>query len=134
VGNTELVQGLGKIKSNIDSGIFQAVQEAGITALEFGEAFAEEMRAIYRARRDIVVNGLRNIGLNCRRPEATFYVWVKTPQGRNSAGFVAELLQKTGVVVTPGNGFGTPGEGYFRLALTVDADRLREALSRIASL
>jgi LL-diaminopimelate aminotransferase len=134
VGNMELVQGLGKIKSNIDSGIFQAVQEAGITALREGEAFAEEMREIYRERRDIVVNGLRNMGLSCRRPEATFYVWVKTPQGRDSAGFVAELLQKTGVVATPGNGFGTPGEGYFRLALTVDADRLREALSRIASL
>jgi len=134
VGNTELVQGLGKIKSTIDSGIFQAVQEAGITALGEGEAFAGQMREIYRERRDIVVDGLRNMGLSCRRPEATFYVWVKTPQGRDSAGFVAELLQKTGVVVTPGNGFGTPGEGYFRIALTVDADRLAEALSRIASL
>lgn len=134
VGNTELVQGLGKIKSNIDSGIFQAVQEAGITALEQGEGFVGEMRDLYRARRDIVVDGLEKIGLSCRRPQATFYVWVKVPRGRDSAGFVAELLQKTGVVVTPGNGFGTPGEGYFRIALTVGEDRLREALSRIASL
>ncbi len=134
VGNAELVQGLGKIKSNIDSGIFQAVQEAGITALEQGEGFVSEMRDLYRTRRDIVVDGLEKIGLTCRRPQATFYVWVKVPQGRDSAGFVAELLQKTGVVVTPGNGFGTPGEGYFRIALTVGEDRLREALSRIASL
>lgn len=134
VGNAELVQGLGKIKSNIDSGIFQAVQEAGITALEQGEDFVGEMRDLYRARRDIVVDGLEKIGLSCRRPQATFYVWVKVPRGRDSAGFVAELLQKTGVVVTPGNGFGTPGEGYFRIALTVGEDRLHEALSRIASL
>jgi LL-diaminopimelate aminotransferase len=134
VGNAELVQALGKIKSNIDSGIFQAIQEAGITALEQGEPFAAEMREIYRKRRDIVVDGLQNMGLSCRRPEATFYVWVKTPQGRDSAGFVADLLEKTGVVVTPGSGFGTPGEGYFRIALTVNEDRLREALSRIASL
>lgn len=134
VGNSQLVQGLGKIKSNIDSGIFQAVQEAGITALEQGESFVGEMRELYRARRDIAVDGLERIGLSCRRPQATFYVWVKVPQGRDSAGFVTELLQKTGVVVTPGNGFGTPGEGYFRIALTVNENRLREALSRIASL
>lgn len=134
VGNAELVQGLGKIKSNIDSGIFQAVQEAGITALEQGDDFAGEMREIYRKRRDVVVDGLEKMGMVCRRPEATFYVWVKVPQGRNSAGFVTEVLQKTGVVVTPGNGFGAPGEGYFRIALTVKEDRLREALSRIASL
>lgn len=134
VGNPELVQGLGKIKSNIDSGIFQAVQEAGITALEQGEEFASRMRDLYRRRRDIVVDGLQRIGLDCRRPDATFYVWVKVPKGRDSTGFVAELLQKTGVVVTPGNGFGVPGEGYFRIALTVNEDRLHEALSRIASL
>jgi LL-diaminopimelate aminotransferase len=134
VGNQELVQGLGKIKSNIDSGIFQAVQEAGITALDHGEAFAQEMRDIYKGRRDVVVAELAKIGLECRSPEATFYVWTKVPQGRDSTGFVAEVLQKTGVVVTPGNGFGTPGEGYFRIALTVAEDRLREALDRIAKL
>lgn len=134
VGNAELVQGLGKIKSNIDSGIFQAVQEAAITALEEGEPFAGEMRELYRKRRDIVVDGLEKLGLRCRRPEATFYVWVSVPQGRDSSGFVADLLQKTGVVVTPGNGFGAPGQGYFRIALTVSEDRLQEALSRIASL
>ncbi|HDQ41665.1 MAG TPA: LL-diaminopimelate aminotransferase [Desulfonatronum sp.] len=134
VGNAELVQALGKIKSNIDSGIFQAIQEAGIAALEQGEPFAGKMRAIYRNRRDIVVDGLQKYGLECRRPGATFYVWARVPRGRDSAGFVADLLQRTGVVVTPGNGFGKPGEGYFRIALTVNEDRLNEALSRIASL
>jgi LL-diaminopimelate aminotransferase len=134
VGNEELVQGLGKIKSNIDSGIFQAVQEAGITALEQGESFAQEMRDIYKGRRDVVVQELARMGLECRTPEATFYVWTKVPKGQTSTGFVSDVLQKTGVVVTPGNGFGTPGEGYFRIALTVGEDRLREALSRIAKL
>lgn len=134
VGNAELVQGLGKIKSNIDSGIFQAVQEAGITALNHGEAFAEEMRGIYRGRRDVVLQELARIGLECRKPEATFYVWAKVPSGKDSTGFVADVLQKTGVVITPGNGFGTPGEGYFRIALTVGEDRLQEAMSRIATM
>ncbi|SDB32617.1 LL-diaminopimelate aminotransferase apoenzyme [Desulfonatronum thiosulfatophilum] len=134
VGNAELVQGLGKIKSNIDSGIFQAVQEAGITALEKGESFAQEMRDIYKGRRDVAVAELCKIGLDCRSPEATFYIWTKVPKGLDSAGFVTKVLQETGVVVTPGNGFGAPGEGYFRIALTVGEDRLREALGRIAKL
>lgn len=134
VGNQDLVHGLGKIKSNIDSGIFQAVQEAGITALEQGEPFAQKMRDIYKARRDVVVAELAKIGLECRAPEATFYVWTKVPMGKDSTGFVAEVLQKTGVVVTPGNGFGAPGEGYFRIALTVGEERLREAMRRIAGL
>ncbi len=135
VGNETLVQGLGKIKENVDSGAFQAVQEAGIVALEQGEPFARELRGIYRERRDVVVGALRKIGVDCREPKATFYVWAKTPKGYgSSAEFVTSLLQNTGVVVTPGNGFGTPGEGYFRISLTVDTGRLEEAVSRIATL
>jgi LL-diaminopimelate aminotransferase len=135
VGNETLVQGLGKIKENIDSGAFQAVQEAGIVALEQGEPFAKELRGIYRERRDVVVSALKKIGVDCREPKATFYVWAKTPKGYgSSAEFVTSLLQNTGVVVTPGNGFGAPGEGYFRISLTVDTGRLEEAVSRIATL
>ena len=132
VGNASLVKGLGKIKENVDSGIFQAVQEAGVAALTQGEPYAEKFRAIYKERRDLAVAGLKKIGIACRTPKATFYLWCKTPQGYTSASFVTKLLQETGVVATPGNGFGAPGEGYFRLALTVGKERLEEALSRIA--
>jgi len=134
VGNASLVKGLGKIKENVDSGIFQAVQEAGIAALEKGEPYAESFRGIYKERRDLVVAGLSKIGVKCRNPEATFYVWCSVPDGYDSASFVTKLLQETGVVATPGNGFGAPGEGYFRLALTVGKERLEEALSRIAKM
>ncbi len=134
VGNASLVKGLGKIKENVDSGIFQAVQEAGIVALTKGEPYAEKFRAIYKERRDLAVEGLKKIGISCRTPKATFYLWCKTPEGYSSASFVTKLLQETGVVATPGNGFGAPGEGYFRLALTVGKDRLEEALSRIAKM
>jgi len=135
VGNRQLVQGLGKIKENVDSGIFQAVQEAGIAALDHGDAFAEKLRKMYRERRDTVISGLDKAGIQCRVPKATFYVWARTPQGYgSSAEFVTRVLQETGVVLTPGNGFGTPGEGYFRIALTWGVERLEEAVSRIASL
>ncbi len=134
VGNPSLVKGLGKIKENVDSGIFQAVQEAGVVALEQGEPFAESLRQMYRQRRDVVLSALSKAGIECQKPEATFYVWCKTPQGyANSAEFVTKLLRETGVVVTPGNGFGAPGEGYFRISLTVDTPRLEEAVHRIAS-
>ena len=132
VGNPDLVKGLGKIKENVDSGIFQAVQEAGIVALAQGEPYTAKFRAIYKERRDVVVKALGKIGISCRTPKATFYVWSRVPQGQTSAAFVSRLLQETGVVTTPGNGFGAPGEGYFRISLTVDTPRLEEAVSRIA--
>jgi len=134
LGNEKLVHGLGKVKENIDSGIFQAVQEAGIIALEKGEPHAQKFRAIYKERRDAVIRALAKAGIECRVPDAAFYIWAKTPKGFTSEKFVTELLQKTGVVVTPGNGFGGPGQGYFRISLTVDTGRLEEAVSRIAGL
>ncbi|WP_027179242.1 LL-diaminopimelate aminotransferase [Maridesulfovibrio bastinii] len=134
VGNETLVAGLGKIKENCDSGIFQAVQEAGIEALKHGEPYVKEFRQIYKERRDYVIDALRNINISCRVPEASIYVWANTPKGYTSAEFVSKLLRETGVVVTPGNGFGAPGEGYFRISLTVDTDRLKEAVSRISQL
>ncbi len=135
VGNPDLVRGLGKIKENVDSGIFQALQEAGIKALDTGDAFCNGLRDIYKKRRDVVTTALRQNGFNFREPQATFYIWARIPEGyATSADFVTRLLQETGVVVTPGNGFGAPGEGYFRISLTVDTPRLEEAVSRIASL
>ncbi|MBG0776545.1 MAG: LL-diaminopimelate aminotransferase [Desulfovibrionaceae bacterium] len=135
VGNASLVAGLGKIKENVDSGLFQAVQEAGIAAMRHGDAATAELRTIYKQRRDTVIDALHKIGINCRVPDATFYIWSPVPAGYGtSAEFVSRLLQETGVVVTPGNGFGKPGEGYFRISLTVGTERLEEAVSRISKL
>ncbi len=134
VGNSSLIAGLGKIKENVDSGIFQAVQEAGIAALKDGEPYAEKFRGIYKKRRDVVSAALTKIGIKHRVPDASFYMWCNTPEGYKSSEFVTNVLKQTGVVLTPGNGFGTPGEGYFRISLTVNNDLLEEAVSRISKL
>lgn len=134
VGNSDLIAGLGKIKENVDSGIFQAVQEAGIAALKNGEPYAEKFRAIYKERRDVVSAALTKAGIKHRVPDAAFYMWCNTPDGFTSSEFVTNVLKQTGVVLTPGNGFGTPGEGYFRISLTVNNDLLEEAVSRISKL
>lgn len=134
VGNADLIHGLGKIKENVDSGIFQAVQEAGITALRDGDSFTNDLRKIYRGRRDTVISALHKAGIRCNVPEATFYIWSHVPEGYTSSEFVTKVLQETGVVLTPGNGFGGPGEGFFRISLTVNDERLEEAVSRIANL
>jgi LL-diaminopimelate aminotransferase len=131
VGNAELVAGLAQAKSNLDSGIFQAVQEAGIEALRLADTLVEPARKIYQERRDILVDGLRAIGLECDKPQATFYVWVSAPKGLSSAEFTAKLLDEAGVVTTPGNGFGSAGEGYVRFTVCVDKERLKEVAERI---
>jgi len=131
VGNPELVAGLAQAKSNLDSGIFQAVQEAGIEALRLGESIVAPNRKIYQERRDILVDGLRAVGLECEKPKATFYVWVSCPKGLSSADFTTKLLDDVGVVTTPGNGFGDAGEGYVRFTVCVDKERLREVAERI---
>jgi LL-diaminopimelate aminotransferase len=131
VGNPELVGGLAQAKSNLDSGIFQAIQEAGSEALRLGDQIVEPSRNIYQERRDILVDGLRAVGLQCDRPRATFYVWVSCPRGLSSADFTAKLLDEAGVVTTPGNGFGEAGEGYVRFTVCVDKERLREVAERI---
>lgn len=133
-GNREIIGGLGQIKSNIDSGIFEAIQIAGIEAMRDDDAWLAKMRAIYTERRDVVVAGLAKLGLKTIAPKATFYVWVEVPKGYDSAAFVTHLLENCGICTTPGNGFGGPGEGYFRMALTVDKERLQEALDRIAKI
>ncbi len=134
VGNAAVIGGLGQIKSNIDSGIFEAIQIAGIEALEGDQGCLEEMRAIYTERRDVLVSGLNRLGLVASSPRATFYVWIETPKGHDSASFAALLLAKAGIVATPGNGFGAPGEGYVRMTLTLPKERLQEAVDRIAAI
>lgn len=131
VGNPELVAGLAQVKSNVDSGIFQAVQEAAIEALRLGDKVIEPSRKIFQERRDILIGGLREAGFECEKPRATFYVWVPVPGGLTSADFTAKMLDQAGVVITPGNGFGSPGEGYVRFTLCVDKKRLKEVAERI---
>jgi len=130
-GNTEAIAALGKIKTNIDSGIFQAVQEAGIEALTGDQSPLSNLREIYRARRDMACSTFSRLGFTFQVPKAAFYLWVKTPGDQSSAQFAARILNETGVVLTPGTGFGKYGEGFFRVSLTIGEDRLSEALSRI---
>jgi LL-diaminopimelate aminotransferase len=134
VGRAEAVEALDRFKTNIDSGTFKAIQYAGVEAFNSPESteFRNNMRAVYQERRDIVVSALQEMGLDVSAPKATFYVWVPIPQGfATSAEFVGYVLEQTGVVVTPGRGFGEHGEGFFRIALTVEADRMKEAMGRI---
>jgi LL-diaminopimelate aminotransferase len=133
-GNAQLVGGLGKIKENMDSGTFNAVQEAAIAAMREGDDFRVELCATYKKRRDAVCAALNKTGIKFREPKASFYVWAQVPDGFTSAGFVTRVLNETGVVVTPGSGFGEAGEGYFRISLTVDTSRLEEAMHRISKI
>jgi LL-diaminopimelate aminotransferase len=131
VGNPEIVSGLGRVKTNIDSGLFQAIQEAGIEALKRYDTPIPNLIRIYEGRRDVMVKGLRQIGLEVDLPKATFYLWIRVPRGYTSARFATLLIEKAGIVATPGNGFGDAGEGYIRMALTVDESRLQEAIGRL---
>jgi len=133
-GNRELVSGLGQIKSNIDSGAFNAIQWAGIAALEGDQGPVTDMQKIYEERRDILIAGLRRAGLDPQIPKATFYVWCPNPSGYSSSDFTSLLLREAGIVTTPGSGFGEPGEGYVRMALTVPRERIMEAVERICKL
>ncbi|MGE3913012.1 MAG: LL-diaminopimelate aminotransferase [Chloroflexota bacterium] len=131
VGNPELIAGISQVKENTDSGVFNAIQYAAIAALEGPQDGSKALMEMYKARRDRVLETLRAIGLNPDVPKATFYVWSPTPDGMTSADFAAEVLDKAGVVVTPGRGYGEQGEGFFRISLTIADDRLDEALARI---
>jgi len=134
VGNKDLIAGLGKVKTNVDSGQFQAIQEAGITALSLPEEEVQKIRDVYKERRSAMIKALEDVGLEVYKSDATFYLWVKVPKGYTSAEFVSLLLDKCGIVCTPGNGFGQYGEGYFRISLTVPTERLLEAVERIRGL
>lgn len=131
VGNSDAIGNLGKLKTNIDSGVFQAIQEAGIVALTGSQESVETMKTIFAHRRDMVVDGLTAIGIKVRRPRATFYIWAHVPGGYTSADFAEKLIEEHGIVVTPGSGFGEAGEGYFRISLTAPEDRIEQAIERL---
>ncbi len=131
VGNARVIEALGRIKSNVDSGIFQAVQAAAVAGLLGSQDCVAEMRAVYRERRDFVIDGLNAMGWNLKKTLATIYVWPRVPAGFTSSSFAELVLEKAGVVITPGNGYGECGEGYFRISLTVPTERLLEALDRM---
>jgi LL-diaminopimelate aminotransferase len=130
-GNAEAIKALGTVKSNIDSGIFTAVQDAAIEAMLGDQGDVAQMSAIYQRRRDIVMDALASVGLSARVPKGTIYVWAKIPEGYTSAEYAGLVLDKAGVIVAPGNAYGPDGEGYIRISLATPDDRLVEALERI---
>lgn len=134
VGNKALIKGLGKVKSNVDSGVFDAIQIAGIAALTSSQDCVEETNKIYEERRNALIEGLTAMGLEVKPPKATFYVWAPVPKGFTSINFAKLLLEEAGIVATPGVGFGNAGEGYIRFALTKSADRIKEAVERMKKL
>lgn len=132
VGNRDILAGLGKVKTNVDSGAFEAVQEAGIVALSGPQDCVHEMNRVYKERRDALITGLNELGLDVKPPRATFYVWARV-RGK-SLDFTKMLLEKAGIVATPGVGFGEYGEGYIRFALTQSVERINEAVERMRKL
>ncbi|MFQ5848187.1 MAG: LL-diaminopimelate aminotransferase [Candidatus Methylomirabilales bacterium] len=134
VGSAEILAGLGRIKTNLDSGVFQAIQHAGIEALGGPQDCVAAHCKVYQERRDVLVEGLNGLGWNVTKPRATFYVWIPTLPGYSSAELTERLLGEAGIVTTPGVGFGAHGEGFIRAALTVAVDRIREAVERIGKM
>lgn len=132
VGNATMIDALNRLKSNMDSGIPQAIQYAAIEALTGPQDCIEEHNAIYQKRRDLVIEVLTGIGMEAKPPKASLYVWAKVPDGYNSVDFTADLLEQVGVVVTPGIGYGKNGEGHVRLSLTISDVALVKGLSRLA--
>jgi LL-diaminopimelate aminotransferase len=133
VGNAAAVGALATLKTNLDSGIFDAVQAAAIAALTGPQDHVERMRAVYRARRDVVIEAFADVGVPLKPPLGSIYVWVPVPASHTAESFAAELLDSAAVVVAPGTGYGANGEGFVRISLTVADDRLQEAMARIRS-
>jgi LL-diaminopimelate aminotransferase len=131
VGNAEIIHALFRVKSNLDSGIPQAIQQAAAQALRGSQDCIAEHNAILQRRRDKLIKVLNEVGLKARVPKAAFYIWAKVPQGYNSIDFTQKLLDETGIAVTPGVGYGNEGEGYIRLSLTVSDDRLEQGVNRL---
>ena len=132
VGNPKMIDALKRLKSNLDSGIPNAIQYAAIEALTGPQDCIQEHNTIYQRRRDLVIDTLNSIGIEAKPPKAGLYIWAKVPEGYTSRDFATELLEKVGVVVTPGVGYGGNGEGYVRLSLTVPDAGLVKGLSRLA--
>ena len=131
VGNVDMVDALFRVKSNLDSGIPQAIQYAAVEALRGSQQHIAEHNAILQQRRDKLLKVLSEIGLKARIPKATFYIWAKIPQGYTSMDFTKKLLDEAGIAVTPGTGYGKEGEGYIRLSLTIADDRLEQGINRL---
>ncbi len=131
VGNRHVIQGLRTLKTNLDYGIFSALQRAAETALQLPDVYLSEVQSRYRQRRDCLINAFSELGWTIPKTKATMYLWVPCPPGMNSTEFALTVLQKTGVVVTPGNAFGVGGEGYVRVSLIAECDRLLAAMHRI---
>ena len=132
VGNREAIASLGQLKTNLDSGVFEPVQIAAIAGYREGEALLEEICARYQRRRDLMVDGLRKLGFDALKPRASFYIWTRVPAGETSAGYATKLLEKAGVVVMPGTGFGAGGEGFIRFSLTVPDEQIPAGLEALA--
>ncbi|MDZ4169423.1 MAG: LL-diaminopimelate aminotransferase [Coriobacteriia bacterium] len=130
-GNPDAIKALGTVKSNIDSGIFTAVQDAAIEAMLGPQDDVVEMSKLYQRRRDLVMDALDSIGLSARTPKGTIYVWARIPEGTTSAEYAGRVLDEAGVIVAPGSAYGPDGEGYIRISLATPDDRLVEALERI---
>ena len=133
-GNARLVEALARVKSNMDSGIFAAVQEAAIQAIKLPQSWIDDRNAVYQRRRDQVVDILRKMDLEPEVPKASLYVWTPVPSGYDSSEFAAKAINEAGVIVTPGLGFGPSGDSHFRISLTTPDDRLTEGLERLAKL
>jgi LL-diaminopimelate aminotransferase len=131
VGSAHGIKGLGQVKTNVDSGVFKAIQRAAIAAYSTSEEELQAVMSVYQNRRNIIVKGLQSLGWPIEPPKATLYVWAPVPQGYSSAEFVSLLLEKCGIIVPPGNGYGAAGEGFFRIALTVADQRMHEAIQRM---
>jgi LL-diaminopimelate aminotransferase len=131
IGNADMVDALFRVKSNLDSGIPQAIQYAAVEALRGSQKHIAERNAILQQRRDKLLKVLNEIGLKARIPKATFYIWAKIPQGYTSMDFTKKLLDEAGIAVTPGTGYGKEGEGYIRLSLTISDDRLEQGMNRL---
>ena len=133
VGNVKMIDALFRVKSNLDSGIPQAIQHAAIKALRDSQDCIAEHNAIFQQRRDKLMKVLNGIGLKARLPKATFYIWVKVPEGYSSVDFTKKLLDEVGIAVTPGIGYGKEGEGYVRFSLTIPDERLDQAIKRLSN-
>jgi len=133
VGNAEAVESYWRLKTNIDSGMFEGVQLAAAAALERGDAVPRDMSAVYQRRRDLVCEALSQVGVDVTPPKATVYVWAPVPEGHTSASYCELVLEESGVVLSPGGAYGPNGEGFFRISLTVPDERLTEAMERLRS-
>lgn len=130
-GNASAIKALGTIKNNIDSGVFKAIQEAAVEAYAAPQEQIDKLNKMYKERKDVMEAGLKELGWDIKPSRATFYLWLPVPKGFSSEEFVSVMLEKAGIVVPPGNGYGPYGEGYFRIALTKDTETLKKCLSRM---